>query len=408
MQQEGSLPPNHTHTHRRRPHDMSRNRVVQATDTDALLTKAAAAHAGYFVDAYLDYFVMPVHTQPGGGVHKLPLINRGTYVRVATVSRLVDAFVKFHPEGGTKVQIVSLGAGSDTRPFHTFKIAGSGGLVYHELDFASSAAHKAGVIARHQILRDAIPGDLVFDIGSTTTTPSSRRRTGQLTSALRPDPSAMPDITIPASSPGIYYLHGIDLRTLTTPSRITTALTGFDPTLPTLILSECCLCYLEPSTADAVLASFVRALAPGTSVGIISYEPFTSDDSFGTVMVNNLAARGISIPAMMEYTSLGAQLARLRGLLLNSYTPPPSDTRAPTTIAGAAADLKFVHDKWTSPTDLARIDDLEILDEREEFDLLARHYGFYWAAIGPSSTPTTSPFPDAFSSWNPFSHQIFS
>ncbi|KAK9324369.1 S-adenosyl-L-methionine-dependent methyltransferase [Lipomyces orientalis] len=404
---------------------MSRNKIVQDTDSDALLSKVSAESAGYYHDPLLKLF-LPSNVDQGD-VHKLPLFNRGTYVRVMAVSRLIDRFLL--APGTEKKQIISLGAGSDTRPFHLLPKHGSN-LVYHELDFDVSARRKAGLVAKHAVLHSAVAGPVEYDI-HTPEPPHRRRRRSPpwLFASSREPPSQSgagprhlhssggssggvntPDIQerhsaspgrhpheseTPLKSPS-YYIHGVDLRQLMTPASL--QLPGIDFSLPTLLVSECCLCYLEPDVSDAVLAAFVKAFTTSASaasssnqLGIVSYEPFSSDDQFGKVMIHNLAIRGISIPTMMAFPTLQAQVSRLRGLGFK---------------ATAAGDLKFVHDAWVEKDEMQRIDRLEMLDEREEFDLLVAHYGIYWGSTTPESDKADYRFAGTFEAWNEFRRQI--
>ncbi|KAK9459982.1 S-adenosyl-L-methionine-dependent methyltransferase [Lipomyces oligophaga] len=384
---------------------MSRPKVIQATDTDALSSKLSAADAGYFNDDLLHLFLAdpvpaPASVPASSTARKLPLINRGTYVRQSSVSRLVDQFLAAgNAADGTGVsrQIVSLGAGSDTRPFHIFSGPLASGLVYHEIDFPASALRKARIIASSDVLSSLIPGDVVYELQ-----PARRASPSPIQSSrTQPPPSSL--FTCPLASPS-YYIHGLDLNHLSSPSAVV-GLPGYNPALPTLILSECCLCYLDPAHADSVLSSFLRARQTSPycpDVGFVSYEPFANSDSFGKVMIHNLATRGISIPAMIAYPSLPTQLARAAALGFTS--------------AAAAADMRFIHDTWLDQRDQARIDRLEILDEREEFDLLASHYGIYWALssghtnsnvnMDKDLTNLATSFTGLFSSWNDLPHQI--
>ncbi|KAK9472035.1 S-adenosyl-L-methionine-dependent methyltransferase [Dipodascopsis tothii] len=330
----------------------SKNRVVQATDTDALLSKVSAVRAGYLDDELAELFV-PSGTDAG---RKLPLINRGTYVRATAISALVEAFLEpsTEPDADQRRQIVSLGAGSDTRPFKYLPAHAQ--LVYHEVDFAASTARKAATIAAQPRLAAALDAP-EYDLAAPP--------------AFRPSPP------VRSVSSGRYYLHGADLRRLGTAAAV--AALGLAPDVPTLVLSECCLCYLEPEATHALLRALAAAVGP---VGVVSYEPFGGDDAFGAVMVQNLAARGISMPALTLYPDLHRQLERLRGLGFG---------------AAAGANVRFIHDDWLDARERARIDGLELLDEREEFDLLAAHYGVAWATSGG--------FRGAFAGWKRFHAQ---
>jgi len=82
---------------------------VRATDNDAAIARLSAVRKGYLTDPYIAALVPRAHLQPP----RPPLINIGTYLRSRGIDHLVDGW--FRLAGGRKVQIVSLGAGSDTR-----------------------------------------------------------------------------------------------------------------------------------------------------------------------------------------------------------------------------------------------------------------------------------------------------
>lgn len=59
--------------------------------------------------------------------------------------------------------------------------------------------------------------------------------------------------------------------------------------LPTLYLAECVLIYLEPSEAEAVLATTAALAAEaGAPAAIAIYEQTRPDDAFGSTMIHNL------------------------------------------------------------------------------------------------------------------------
>jgi [phosphatase 2A protein]-leucine-carboxy methyltransferase len=105
---------------------------TRSTDGFAAHARVSAVRQGYIQDPFVSYFVpraraLPTHT---------PLINIGTYVRTTSIDRLVEDFLKAGSENladgedgqGKKKQIVSLGAGSDTR-FWRLSVSGISPLV---------------------------------------------------------------------------------------------------------------------------------------------------------------------------------------------------------------------------------------------------------------------------------------
>lgn len=282
----------------------------------------SAVAMGYMADPYAQTFF-----PPGEPIAKrYPIINRGTYVRTAAIDRFVIQFLDAAP--GERKQIVSLGAGSDTRFFRL--CAGRPGLVYHELDFEANVA---------------------------------RKRT-----AIR-DSTKLSRMTLPSDDGAArYFLHAVDLRDLT--KRSPPALPGLELQMPTLILSECCLCYLAPELAESVLQYFTMNLTAAGGVALVLYEPVRPTDAFGRTMVANLASRGIHLQTLQRYHSLAAQRERLRLAGL-------------TTGQGARDVLQLWRaDDWVPAAERERIDRLEWLDEVEEWNLLARHYCVAWGWRG--------------------------
>ena len=60
-----------------------------------------------------------------------------------------------------------------------------------------------------------------------------------------------------------------------------------DPSLPTLLLFECVLAYMEPAQSSYIISWFTERFR-AAPLGVIVYEMFGLNDSFGKVMKNNL------------------------------------------------------------------------------------------------------------------------
>jgi hypothetical protein len=282
-------------------------------------------------------------------------------VRTIAIDRLVNEYLDDDNEAEQpprKKQIISLGAGSDTRAFRVFASRPLNSLVYHELDFPVNTTAKIKAIRASPLLRKTLG---IADDGESASIISA---TGDA-----------------VHSPS-YHIHPIDLRTLV-PSRlqgdkgkaassdpdISTLLPGIDRTLPTVLLSECCLIYLPPEEAIGVLDFFTTHL-PDTSstgstpLGLILYEPIRPDDPFGRTMVSNLATRGIQLRTLHRYSSLKVQKQRLNDHGFHG--------------GQGAADIDFIWQHWVSEPEKERVAALEMLDEIEEWRLLAQHYCVVW------------------------------
>ena len=296
---------------------MSSDRAVRETNTDAATSKLSCIKAGYYEDEFLPMFV-------NSHVRRNPIINRGYYVRVMMIRRIIDEFIRAHAEGS---QIVILGAGADTNGLHALKHTQSPLRVF-EIDFPEVALRKAHVIDQHM-------GDQLAFLTINDKTP-------ELIQSVRGD---------------VFYigsrisLIGHDLRRA--PSQLESKLerAGFDRSVPTLFLSECVLIYMHQSEADSVLEWIAKnSLNEHISRMIAIYEQVNDSDPFGRMMVENLAARGCALSSIQP--SIVAQQVRLMN-----------------------AGLKHARVELMSSLDrLVRQTRPEIIDEFEEYDMLQSHY----------------------------------
>ncbi|KAL2799807.1 S-adenosyl-L-methionine-dependent methyltransferase [Aspergillus keveii] len=325
-----------------------KDRVVQGTDNDASVSRLSAVGLGYLEDSFAR-----VLTPLGQETRRLPIINRGTYVRTTAIDKLVARFLGSTAESDSawkqkKKQIISLGAGSDTRVFRLLQSDLTPNLVYHEIDFAVNNTAKIKAIRGTPILQRVLghrEDVTISDAGDALHSP-------------------------------IYHIHPIDLRTLAHQSEssandepVIRLQETVDTTLPTLILSECCLVYLSPDEAAGVVRYFTKTLFPPSgdtseTLGLVLYEPIRPDDAFGRTMVANLATRGIQLQTLHEYASLEAQRRRLRQQGFDA--------------GQAAADVDFLWERWVNEDEKERVAGLEMLDEMEEWKLLAQHYCVAW------------------------------
>lgn len=85
--------------------------AIRQTDTDAALARLSAVKKGYVEDPFITSLLPRAQFQPV----RPPLINIGTYVRSKSIDALVDQWLELCEQQATACQIVSLGAGSDTR-----------------------------------------------------------------------------------------------------------------------------------------------------------------------------------------------------------------------------------------------------------------------------------------------------
>nr|POE78042.1 leucine carboxyl methyltransferase 1 [Quercus suber] len=300
----------------------ARDRIVQQTDHDASSSRSSAVLLGYLDDPYARVLFSE---EP---LKRYPIINRGTYVRTTAIDQLVNRFITIEPD--RPKQIVSLGAGSDTRFFRMVKDLplSAKRLDYHELDFEANVNQKRTSLRQSADLSRLIKG-------------AEGRN-------------------------AFYHLHALDLRDLTAKSPA--VIPNLQAASSTLLISECCLCYLPPDEATSVVQYFSMNIT--ASLALILYEPIRPYDAFGKTMVANLASRGIHLQTLKRYSSLEAQRQRLRLAGLSN--------------GQGARDIfqLWQDDAWVSPAERERIEKLEWLDEIEEWQLLSSHYCVAWGWRG--------------------------
>ncbi|KAM7200030.1 putative leucine carboxyl methyltransferase [Naviculisporaceae sp. PSN 640] len=319
--------------------------TIQGTDTDAAVSRLSAVHVGYLQDPFASLFVQPAPPPGHPSARRLPIINRGTYTRTTAIDKLVDIFLS-QTSGGQERQIISLGAGTDTRSLRLFSASARNpapvqNLTYHEIDFPDIRARKLGIIRAAPQLRSVLS-----DPPSITITSFHAKSIQSPTSQL--------------------LFHGLDLRDLAkSNSNCPISLPLLNTQVPTLLISECCLCYLTPTDATSVINYFTSQIS--SNLGIILYEPIKPDDPFGQMMVSNLAARGIAMPTLDIYRQPADQEARLREAGFEQIRQMTVDD---------------IWEKWIEEEEKERVDGLEGLDEVEEWKLLAGHYIVAWGWKG--------------------------
>lgn len=247
-------------------------------------------------------------------------------MRTTAIDRIVDTFLS--STQGSR-QIISLGAGSDTRYFRLKRDAKHSNFTYHEVDFQENNHAKVTRLQKPQC-RDTILSLCNVNLEAVETTEDGLRSEE-------------------------YSIHAIDLR------RLPHQLDWLDTSKPTLIISECCLIYLSPDEADQALSYFSRLIS-SAPMTVVIYEPFRPNDPFGKTMIRNLTSRGIVLQTIERYSDVEDQCQRL-----TKYG-----------FEARAIDTSAVWRSWISQSEKERVDKLEWMDEIEEFELLAQHYCVAW------------------------------
>ncbi|ROL51714.1 Leucine carboxyl methyltransferase 1 [Anabarilius grahami] len=133
-----------------------------------------------------------------------------------------------------------------------------------------------------------------------------------------------------------------------------------NPELPTLFLSECVLVYMTPEQSSK-LVHWVADTFP--TAMFINYEQVNMNDRFGHIMIENLQRRQCNLAGVDLCQSLDSQKERFLSAGWESVN---------------ALDMMMVY-SMLPQEDVARIERLEFLDEKELLQQLLQHYCICWA-----------------------------
>ena len=341
-----------------------KDKVVRSTDIDALSCRLSANSKGYFdpPDPFIDVLVQSYKkylrftsgysnlsagrvTRTSFSESKLPIINNGTYL----ITRLVDLIIEKFIQKFNDVQIVSLGGGSDTRAFRLLEKYPAK-LRYIEIDFEDSCRIKKLSIVNDSNL------SRITNCALPKLDPTSKEEFQSINSNYDSER---------------YCLLGIDLRQLPHAGSPEAELlySLLDKLKPTLILSECVLCYLSEEENAAVVQFWVKTFKESTTyLSFLMYEPMSLNDSFGETMATNLATRGINLMTFQKFPTLASKVS----FLVDECGLKRAFATDIATLGGY--NETHQHGEWIDTVDRNRIRQLELIDEVEEFVLLFKHY----------------------------------
>ncbi|KAM0790813.1 hypothetical protein ACM66B_004658 [Microbotryomycetes sp. NB124-2] len=331
--------------------------ATRSTDLDALVSRCSAARTGYIKDDYASLF-LPSSQKHLSHPKQPPLINIGTHARTWAVDQLVRQFLHQQLQDGNGIQVLSLGAGTDTRFWRmrdewsqqqqNEAIAATRDWPctrWVEVDFAESTTTKARKITMNSKLKQVLGPDYKIERGGTSlVSPSYALVSGDLRqfdklSTVLLDPTSFPSLNGPL----------------------------LDPSKPTLLLLECVLFYLPLSNRTTILEWFTSTFtAQAPSSMLVSYDPFGLNDAFGRVMLRNLAMRDLAIPNDAGANSLEHQVELLKQAGFKQ---------------ARSMSVKQIRDEAIPPSELQRVNQIERIDEVEELNLVLRHYAVSWAFV---------------------------
>lgn len=349
-----------------------KDKIIRSTDLDALSCRLNCNNIGYFnpkdkniekiIGTYQRYLqfchgytnLSATRTLKSSfNDRKLPIINRGTYLRTELINKIVTEFI----DNNEQCQILSLGSGSDTRCFDIVERCPS--VKYIEIDFPENAKMKKLAILQDQELSKITNCNIDLVIVE------NKDHFESLESDLICEN---------------YKLFGFDLRLLCEPEKnfkeIDVLKNNIDLNRPTLVISECVLCYLTPQD-NLNIIRFWNEQFQNTLMALVIYEPLSLNDPFGKQMSENLISRGINLLTFDEFPTLESKITFLKDAC-NLRNVKATDMSS---IGGYSRNEK----SWINETDTNKINKLELIDEVEEIQLLLLHYCLIYCDNGIES-----------------------
>lgn len=317
--------------------------ALQQTAHDACSRRVHCVAKHYLDDPYVHHFARD------NTLVNSPLMNRGSWLRAMAFENAVRRFyhsmvVPQHADPSTApvIQVISFGSGVDTLCFrlmskkspldasHPLRIAS-----FVEIDLPELVDEKRTIIQRTPELL-------------------------QLT--------AVNDVV------GSYHLEAGDLENAA--AIVSILQRTVQPNIPTIILAECVFAYLKSEAVDELLENVVAGFFNGNDmVALASYDAIEPNDRFGTMMAENLKERGIVMRGIRGCPSVASHVERCQRHGLKS-------------CKGVSMKALYL----TVPKTLqVKLNQLEMIDDWDEWDLVHNHYCFIFGWKGGDGTAASIP-----------------
>ena len=242
--------------------------TVEGTNDYSIVSKLSAASAGYFEDDFLQEFVDKKKRRAG-------LVNWGYYIRYKSLECSFEKVVKTLCGNNKSFQILSIGAGFDTTYFNVKKKNKTENFVFYEVDLPSNVSRKSKLIERSEICRPYFKS-----------------------------PKFSTDGVIDEN----FVLFACDLADQVSLNKSLLKF-GFDFNLPTVILSECVITYMQERDSTNLIKFLASKLTEAT---FFVYEQIRPTDGFGQFMVQHFKNVGSPIKGVHKYHDTEAQEKRYK------------------------------------------------------------------------------------------------
>ncbi|KAH3900351.1 leucine carboxy methyltransferase SCDLUD_003325 [Saccharomycodes ludwigii] len=326
--------------------------VIQETDYDAISSKIACINKKYLPDPqifsvypnyellYNSYFneLPKVTRRSYNKIKKLmssnnyPIMNIGTYLRTVSIDHVLSLYLlpnSDNTEKNNHFQIINLGCGTDLRYFQYNHIYEERLERYIDVDFPMAIETKGRVLSN---LNKKNPS--LFDLNDNG-----------------------------GSTDGKYQLMSFNLNRNTDELIKQLELVGCDFSLKTIIITECCLCYIEDAKSIELISKLNSVFnAKTNNLHWVSYDPIGGTDKFGQIMTDNLLfQRNLKLPTLLTYNTKEKYSKRFSSIINSD-------------ISIKIEDMWEIFQTKIPLKEKTRVQKCEFLDELEELKIILSHY----------------------------------